>query len=169
MWYLSLAYRTVVAGLAFIAGAFLVLMTIGIGAEAIMRSLGLGLIRGIVDFAEHSMFNIALLAAPWIMTRNGHIAINILTSQLSPRGERVAAVLTNLVGLSLGLCLAWYGARIFLQSFRRGELIFQELIIPEWWLQWQVPLVFALLAIEFASRLAAARPPAGTSPAAEGH
>lgn len=142
-------YSALVIGLAIFSGALLVFITVGIGAEAIMRSLGLGFIRGIVDIAEYSMFNIAILAAPWIATRNGHIWINIVTSQLPPLLANLLAVAINGLGAALCAVAAYYGTLIFIQSVERGEYIFQELVIPEWWLQWQVPLAFALLTVDF--------------------
>lgn len=154
---LSAAYRSVAAALAIFAGLMLVLMTIGIGAEAILRTLGLGLIRGIVDFSEYSLFNIAILASPWILIRNGHIAINLVTAHLTNITARAVDLTANLLGLVVSATIAFYGWRIFTVSFARGEHIFQELIIPDWWLQWQVPTAFALLTVEFALRTL--RPP----------
>lgn len=153
MSFLYAAYRAAAIALAILSGVLLVLMTVGIGAEAIMRTFRLGLIRGIVDFSEHALFNIAILAAPWVLMRNGHIVINILTAQLTGLAARMVDLLANLIALLICGCIAFYGARIFWVAFGRGEYIFRELVIPEWWLQWQVPVAFALLTIEFARRI----------------
>lgn len=147
------ACDAIAAVLAGIAALFLVLVTLGIGAEALMRSLNLGLIRGIVDFAEHAMFNMAILGAPWILRKNAHIGVDILVINLRPAGARICAIFADLCGLVLCAVVTVYGWRIFALSFASGEYIIQELIIPEWWLQWQVPLTFALLTVEFARRL----------------
>lgn len=146
-------YHWLISALAVLAAILLILMTFGIGAEAFMRSLGLGLVYGIVDFSEHSMFNIAMLPAPWIMAHNGHISVDLLKTNVSQATARAIGIAADLVGLVLCAVVAVYGAGILVQSYTRGEYIFQELVIPEWWLQWQVPLVFLLLTVEFALRL----------------
>jgi len=146
-------YHRVIALLALIAGVLFILMTIGIGAEAVMRSLHLGLVYGIVDFAEHSMYCIALLPAPWIMAQNGHINVNLLTSKLPVTAARAVGLLADAICLIVSLTIAIYGMDTLIQSYQRGETIIQELIIPEWWLQWQAPVVFTLLSVEFALRL----------------
>lgn len=150
---LAAAYSLLTLAAAAIAAAFLILITLGIGAEAIIRSLGIGLIRGIVDFAEHGMFNMAILAAPWILKENGHISVDFLTGSVGPLARKALGILADLCGVLLCITVAIYGTRSFLLSFSRGELIFQELIIPEWWLQWQVPFAFALMTVGFMQRL----------------
>lgn len=160
-------YHLIIGLMATLAAALIALVTIGIGAEAIMRSLNLGLIHGIVDFAEHAMFCIAILPAPWILAQNGHIGVNLLTSSLPAIIARAVETVTDLVCLTVCGIITFYGIGILIQSYQRAELIFQELIIPEWWLQWQVPLAFALLSVEFALRLARggrpSLPPQGTA------
>ena len=146
------AYRALTVVLAIIAGALIVLITVLIGAEAFSRAFGFGVIRGVVDIAEHSMFCIALLSAPWILTKNGHISINLLTSQISDKANSLLSIFTE--GLCTLLCvlIAYEGLFIFLEGYHTGELVYADLIFPDWWLLWQTPLAFALMAIEFARR-----------------
>lgn len=147
-------YHRAITLLAALAALLFIVMTAGIGAEAIFRSLKLGLVFGIVDFSEHAMYCIALLPAPWILAQNGHISVNLLTQKLPAAVARVVAMLADLICLAVCLTVAFYGADILWQSWQRGEVIFSELIVPEWWLQWQAPMVFLLLSVEFALRLA---------------
>lgn len=146
-------YTGLTLACAIAAGLFLVLVTIGIGTEAIIRSLNLGMIRGLVDFAEHSMFNIAILAAPWILVNNGHISVNVVTDALPAAGAKFAAIFVEVAGLVLSALIAYYSTIIFVEGYVSEEMIFHELVIPEWWLGWQMPLAFALMTIEFAIRL----------------
>lgn len=165
---LNTLYRGLIAALALFSGALLVLITIGIGLEAIMRSLGFGLIHGMVDIAEHSMFCIALLPAPWILTHQGHIRITLVTERLSGVPARLVALLGEGICLAVSLAVAWFGTAVFVDALIRDELLFQDLVIPEWWLQWQVPATFILLSVEFALRfirlLAGQAVPAVTTP-----
>ncbi len=152
MNHLYAVYKAVTLGLAVVAGALIVVVTLMIGAEAFSRALGLGVIRGVVDVAEHSMFCIALLAAPWILRLNGHIGINLLTAKLSDRSNALLSVVTE--GLCLFLCLVitYEAFFIFLHGYQSGELVFADLIFPDWWLLWQTPAAFGLMSIEFSIR-----------------
>ena len=47
----------------------------------------------------------------------------------------------------------WYGAVVTVQSARLSSITIKNLVFPEWWLLWPLPVCFALLAIEFAFRL----------------
>lgn len=147
------AYHRLTWILAILSVVLLALLTVGIAAEAVMRSLRLGLVYGIVDFSEHAMFCLALLPAPWLLAQNGHISVDLVVGSVSRPVARALALFTDLAGLAICAAIAWYGVAILRQSYARGEFIIQELVIPEWWLQWQVPLVFALLSVEFALRL----------------
>lgn len=147
------AYHRLNWTLAVLAAFIMVLLTIGIAAEAMMRSLKLGLIHGIVDFSEHAMFNLALLPAPWLLQNNGHIIVDLVVGSVPREIARLLSLLVDLIGLAVCGAIAWYGAINLHQSYMRGELIIMELIFPEWWLQWQVPLVFLLLTAEFVLRL----------------
>lgn len=153
MKHLSAAYRALNLLLAIIAGALIIVMTVMISAEAISRSLGLGVIRGVVDVAEHSMFCIALLSAPWILAQNGHIRINLLTAAISEKANIILSLVTE--GLCFVLCvwIAYEGWFIFWHGFQSGELVFADLIFPDWYLLWQTPVAFALMAVEFAHRV----------------
>ena len=40
------------------------------------------------------------------------------------------------------------GTRIMLTSMREGTLIFKDLIIPQWWLEWIIPLTSLAMALQ---------------------
>ena len=54
--------------------------------------------------------------------------------------------------LAASLVLIWYGSVMTAQSARLGSLTIKNLVFPEWWLLWPLPLCFVLIAIEFVFR-----------------
>ena len=48
--------------------------------------------------------------------------------------------------------LVRYGFHMAADSYRIGSLTIKNLVFPEWWLLWPLPVCFALLAAEFAFR-----------------
>lgn len=143
----------VVRVLACLAGICVGFLIVGIGAEAIMRSLELGLIKGIIDLAEYSLFLIAVLAAPWLLNCNEHIRVDVLISQFQGRTRERAELLANAIMLLVSLVILYCSVVVLVESWQLQEIVYRELVFPDWWLQWQVPLAMALISLELFQRV----------------
>lgn len=148
----ELLYKWAVILLAVVSGVLLLIVTVWIGLEAIVRSMGFGTLKGVIDFTDHSLYTIAFLAAPWILYGDGHVRVTVFVDGLPQDLRRPLMIATEIAGLVLCAVLTAYATKDFIVSYQRGELIFQELVIPEWWVEWQSPLAFALLSIGFLRR-----------------
>ena len=146
-------YRWFANALAILSGILLAAMTVGIGAEALIRATGMGVLRGVIDLSEHALFCIAILSAPWLLLRDGHLSVRVLVSHLDPVKQAIMKWLADLICLATCLVTFFVSGNVFLTSFARGQLIFQDIVIPDYWLQWQIPLSMALLSAAFAGRL----------------
>ena len=98
---------------------------------------------------------IAMVAGIASARDDRHIAIDVLSRFLSPRGKSIAAVFVNLFTASVCLVLAWYGWRMVEYAIEGGDLFFSNL--PAWIFQAIIPVAFLLMAyrylIWFARRL----------------
>jgi len=110
-------------------------------------------IRGSVELTEYALFLTTMMAAPWLLRQGRHIRIDILLARLPPRAGWIAELACDLSGLVLSILLATYSIRSTLRSADAGTLIVKDFIIPEWWVQWPLGLMFVLLAIEFVFRI----------------
>ncbi len=146
-----------VGALALVSALMLAAMTIG--GEALLRSSGLRVLRGVVDLSEHALFCIAVPSAPWLLRRDGRLSVNVLVARLPGPASRAMAALTDLIGLAACAVLPVYGLRVLGQSCARGQMIFQDIVLMDWWLQWQLPLAALLMGLGFAGRLLAPRAP----------
>ncbi|MFV0386085.1 TRAP transporter small permease [Paracoccus sp. (in: a-proteobacteria)] len=142
-------YLGLVNLLALISGLMFAIFTGWIGLEVLMRSFDLPRLPGLVDYTEYAIYCMAILAAPWILHHGGHVRVLILPEALPLRGRVWLESLGDLICAVVCLVLCYYSLGNFLTSYARNELIFSELIIPEWWLQWQAPLAFLMLTIGF--------------------
>jgi len=142
----------VVRMLAGLAGICVVFLILGIGAEAIMRSFGIGLVKGIIDLSEYSLFLIAILAAPWLVNINEHIRVDLLVGQLRGAWKTRMDRLASAVILVISAVILYYSTDVFIESLLRGEPIYRELVFPEWWVQWQIPVAMLLIFIESVQR-----------------
>jgi len=98
---------------------------------------------------------IAMVAGIASARDDRHIAIDVLSRFLSPRGKSIAAVFVNFFTASVCLVLAWYGWRMVEYAIEGGDLFFSNL--PAWIFQAIIPVAFLLMAyrylIWFARRL----------------
>lgn len=146
-------YLFVINGLALIATVMLAFLVFMIGGEAIMRTLDLRFFPGVVELSEYALYMMAVLSAPWLLHHNGHLAVTVVVDRLPRKLRTAAEFLTLLLGLCAAAVTFWIGIQLFMQSYRSGQLIFRDLVVQDWLLQWQVPLAMGLIVIEFLGRL----------------
>jgi TRAP-type transport system small permease protein len=145
---------------AVLLGAVALLVT----ADVVARNIGLGSIPWIIEVSEYSLPLATFLVAPWLLQRGEHVRLDQLVAALPPAAGRALGRLADAGGLAVCAVFVIYGAKAVASSARQGSLVIKAVVFPEWWLYAPVPVCFALLAVEFARRLAARAPGAGAGP-----
>ena len=153
MLMLSRWYGRVLDGMLGAACLLLLIMTLMIGADVLLRNLGLGGIPPSNELSEDFLYLITLLAAPGLLRQGQHIRIDIVLRALPFRLGWLLEWLGDALGLACCLFFVWYGARVALASFANGALSIKTLVMPEWWLMAPMPIAFALVAVEFVFRM----------------
>jgi TRAP-type transport system small permease protein len=150
---LSRYYGHVLGGMLTLACLLLLIMTLMIGADVLLRNLGLGGIPPSNELSEDILYLVTLLAAPGLLRQGQHIRIDIVLRALPLRLGWLLEWLGDILGIVCCLLFVWYGARVAAASLANGSLSIKTLVIPEWWLLVPMPIAFALLAIEFVFRI----------------
>jgi TRAP-type C4-dicarboxylate transport system permease small subunit len=135
------------------AGLLLLLMTVMIGADVLLRNIGLGGVPPSNELSEDILYLVTLLAAPGLLRRGQHIRIDIVLQALPPRAAWLLEWVGDVIGLACCLIFVWYGASVAAASFSDGSITIKTLVLPEWWLLAPMPVAFALLALEFVFRM----------------
>lgn len=135
------------AGIAFAAVALLVT------ANVILRNLGITNFPWLLEVSEYVLYGGTFLAAPWVLRLGAHVRVDLLPGLLSRRAARMVTGTAEICGLVFSLVLARHGFNVTHDAFSRGDMMFKELVIPEWPLLAVIPLSASMLAIEFARRL----------------
>jgi TRAP-type C4-dicarboxylate transport system permease small subunit len=138
----------------FAAAAALVLLAMValVTADIVLRNtLGTGFAWS-NEVTEYALYLTTLLTAPWLLRRGQHVRIDMALVLVPPRVAWIMEAAADLLGLAASLILIWYGTIMTLQSARLSSLTIKNLVFPEWWLLWPLPLCFALLALEFVLR-----------------
>jgi TRAP-type transport system small permease protein len=135
------------------AGILLFFMTVMIGADVVLRNIGAGGIPPSNELSEDSLYLITLLAAPGLLRKGQHIRIDIVLRALPERLGWLLEWVGDIIGLICCVIFLWYGASVAAASFFDGAISIKTLVLPEWWLLAPMPVVFALLALEFVFRM----------------
>lgn len=89
-----------------------------------------------------------LIAMPWLLAANRHIAVDVLTERLNRTGRRLCQALAMVAIAAFSAVVAWKGGGIFLESFERGRTTGSMLDLPIWISELAVPVGFALLFLQ---------------------
>ncbi|HYW58904.1 MAG TPA: TRAP transporter small permease [Xanthobacteraceae bacterium] len=150
---LSRWYGHLLGGMLTVACLLLLIMTLMIGADVLLRNVGLGGIPPSNELSEDILYLVTLLAAPGLLRQGQHIRIDIVLRALPRRFGWLLEWLGDIMGIVCCLVFVWYGVRVAAASLANGSLSIKTLVIPEWPLLAPIPIAFALLAIEFVFRI----------------
>ena len=146
-------YGRLLEVLTLLACFLLLTMTLLIGADVLLRNVGLGGIAPSNELSEDIIYLLTLLAAPGLLRRGQHIRVDIVLRVLPDKAGWLLEWLGDILGLICCLYFVWYGARVAAASFASGALSIKTLVLPEWWLLAPMPLAFVLLGVEFLFRM----------------
>ena len=138
--------------LAVVAALILLAMVVLVTADIVLRNTARVGFAWANEITEYALYLITLLTAPWLLRRGQHVRIDMALVIVPPRVAWLCEALADIVGLAASLVLIWYGTIMTAQSARLGSLTIKNLVFPEWWLLWPLPLYFVLLALEFIFR-----------------
>lgn len=132
-----------------IFGAIAVVISINV----VLRNAGLPVIYGALDAIQYALMIATFLGAPWVLARDGHVKVDLVTSALPPRAQMRLGQITALVGATTAGVLGWYGMQAALASAARGSMIRTSFVIPEWWMLAFVPASLTLCVIVFLRKM----------------
>lgn len=150
------AYRTLLSACGLGAGLAIAGLALAITADVVLRNLGITNFPWLLEVSEYVIYIATFMAAPWVLHLGSHVRVDLVVTALPRRVAVAAEMLADVMGLATAIVLAWYGWRVTWDTFSRGDMLYKELVIPEWPLLAVIPVSGALMAIEFARRIKAA-------------
>lgn len=150
---LSALYGRLLDVMLFVACVLLLVMTLLIGGDVLLRNIGAGGIAPSNELSEDIIYLITLLAAPGLLRQGQHIRVDIVLRILPRMVGWALEWISDIIGLICCLYFVWYGARIVQASYSSGALSIKTLVMPEWWLLLPMPAAFLMLSIEFVFRM----------------
>lgn len=150
---MSRAYRSLLHLCGLSAGLSIAGLAVLITCDVIFRNLGITNFPWLLEVSEYVIFVATFMAAPWVLHLGSHVRVDLVTTALPPHMARYTDVIAGFMGLAMAATLAWYGLRVTIDTFVRGDLLYKELVIPEWPLLAVIPASGLMLAVEFARRI----------------
>lgn len=149
---LSRAFGRLFDVLAAAAALTLLAMVLLVTADIVLRNTARVGFPWANEVTEYALYLTTLLTAPWLLRRGQHVRIDMVLVLVPPRVAWLCEAAADILGLAASLVLVWYGTIMTVQSARLSSLTIKNLVFPEWWLLWPLPVCFALLALEFVFR-----------------
>jgi TRAP-type C4-dicarboxylate transport system permease small subunit len=130
-------------------------MAIGVSAEVVLRIFRFPSIIGLIELTEYGLFISTFFMAPHLLRTNEHIRVDIAMSRVDPATARRVEYFVLAAIIAVSALTGFMGAAELIQSLREGTLIFKDLVIPKWWLDWIIPLTSLVLGIQALEMLVA--------------
>ncbi len=142
-------YDRTIIGLAVTGGISLVVITIAIIIDVILRNTGFRPSQSTSALVEYVMLYSTMAAAPWLVRKNGHVAITSFIERL-PGALRFAAgrAVIILCIFILGL-LSWRSGAVGMEMLAAGSVDMRSINIPSWVLYAMLAGGFGLMTLEF--------------------
>lgn len=150
---LSHAFDMLLTAFGVAAGVVFALLAVAISLDVVLRNIGIISFPWLLEVTEYALYGATFLAAPWILREGRHVRVDVFVEFLPVTGQFLAALFAEGFGFIASALLGWYAGRVTLDAYSRGELLFKELVIPEWWLLIVLPISSALMLIEFGRRI----------------
>ena len=115
-------------------------MMLGISAEVFMRMAGGPSIPGMIELTEYALFASTFFVAPYLLRTNEHIRVDLVIARLDPAKTRIVECGVLAVIMAISVITGIIATTLMVRSYQAGTLIFKDLIFPQWWLDWIIPL-----------------------------
>ncbi len=133
------------------------LFTFLVCVDIVLRKLGRGSMPWLVELVEYLMYGGTFLVAPWVLRQGEHVRVDLLIGSLPKRIAIRLEQFVDFLGLLVCFVMVWYGGAAVIDAYRAGFIQFKNLIVPDWVLLLPIWIGSALLAVEFALRIARVR------------
>ncbi|MDH5540395.1 MAG: TRAP transporter small permease [Rhizobacter sp.] len=149
---LSDHFAKLLNALAVIAALTLLAMVAMVTADIILRNLTRSGFPWANEVSEYALYVITLLTAPWLLRRGQHVRIDLVLTLVPARLAWLMEAIADIAGFAVCLIMMRYGLKMTIDSAVLGSITIKNLVFPEWWLLWPLPVSFVLLAVEFVFR-----------------
>lgn len=149
---ISNTFDRVLTILLVLAGVLLISCWLSICLEVVMRYFLNRPQVWVVEISEYTLAWVTFLGAAWLLKEEGHVKIDILLNQLSPRMQSLLNIITSSLCVMIWLILTWYSGQVIWHFFEDGLVTQTTLELPRAPIYAIVPIGSFLLFVQFLRR-----------------
>ncbi|TDE37944.1 TRAP transporter small permease [Antarcticimicrobium sediminis] len=160
---LARLYDRAIFGLAVSGALSLLLTTLMIVVDVVLRNTGYHPLQSSSALSEYAMLFSTMAAAPWLVRENGHVAITAFVSMMPSRLRFANGMVTQALAVAVLALLSWRAAVIGLEKAANGTMDMRSITLPAWVLYAMLAVGLGLMAMEFLRLLLRREVYAGTA------
>ena len=126
---LTAIFDNIIKYLYVLAGILAICVMFTVCTDVVMRYFLHRPLEWSVRFTEISLLYVTFLGTAWVLKKEGHVKVDAVLTQLSPRAQTLLNLVTSIIGVMICLLITWYGAKVTVDHFLRGSFFVG---IPEW-------------------------------------
>ncbi|MFC1980579.1 TRAP transporter small permease [Chloroflexota bacterium] len=116
-------------------------------------SLGTSIVWS-AEITEYSLVHITFLSSAWLLKKDRHIKVDLITSRLNVKNLAILDISTSILCIILWLVISWYSIDALLVAARQNLYMTEAFLMPPKWIVHAViPLGSLLLVIELIRRV----------------
>ena len=135
--------------MAFLAALLMVSFAALIVYSIAARYLSLPYPTWVVQFTEYALLWITFLGAPWLLSLEKHVSVDLLTARLGPKGERIQKIIHGLLGAMVCAVITWNSSLLVWDHFQRGVIDIRAVDMPKYAILMIIPIGFIFLFMQF--------------------
>jgi TRAP-type C4-dicarboxylate transport system permease small subunit len=145
-------FDTILHLLAILGMVILTLMMLVVCWEVVTRYFfGRGTVW-VIEFSEYAILYITFLGTAWVLKRDGHVEMDLITNRLKHKTQAVIKGAVSILAALLCFVFTWFGSGVALEHLSRG--MHQPTLVgpPDFPLLAVIPVGFFLLCVQFLRR-----------------
>ena len=142
-------FDKLLSALAVLAGLLLLFITFSIAYTIFARFFNIPGPIWAVQFTEYSLLWMTLLGTAWVLKRQKHVSVDLLTSRLGAKSKVYFELAHSLMGVAVSGILCWYGTVVAWGQYQRGVVDIQVVDMPKHLILMIIPIGFLFLVGQF--------------------
>ena len=149
---LDRVFDAIVRYCAYLSAALLVLMSLAISSDVILRSVINTPLKWVFEATEYALLFITFLAVTWVLQRDEHVRLDLVLNVFSRKNRARVEAVTSLVMAVVCLVIAWSSAHYTIYLYQNDITIQKYYNISQYTVFFIIPLGFLLLFIQSLKR-----------------
>ena len=137
---------------AYIAFGLLIFSWFSVCAEVVFRYFLRQPIIWVVEVTEYIMVQITFVGSAWLLRKEGHVTVDVVTSRLSKRNQSLFLAVTSAICFVTFVMITWWAIVATWGAYREHLYIPKQLGMPKFLVMLVIPFGSFMLAGQFLRR-----------------